>query len=44
MYEVLEPTRIYVKPFLRIADAVGVKAAVHIKGDAYLKFDRLTLF
>ena len=44
VYEVLEPTRIYVKPFLRVADAVRVKAAVHITGDAYLKFDRLTLF
>jgi phosphoribosylformylglycinamidine cyclo-ligase len=44
VYEVLEPTRIYVKPFLKVADAVRVKAAVHITGDAYLKFDRLTLF
>ncbi|MEM2465692.1 MAG: phosphoribosylformylglycinamidine cyclo-ligase [Candidatus Bathyarchaeia archaeon] len=44
VYEVLEPTRIYVKPFLRVADEVKVKAAVHITGDAYLKFDRLMLF
>ncbi|MBS7637221.1 phosphoribosylformylglycinamidine cyclo-ligase [Candidatus Bathyarchaeota archaeon] len=44
VYEVLEPTRIYVKPFLRVADDVRVKAAVHITGDAYLKFDRLMLF
>ncbi len=44
VYEVLEPTKIYVKPFLRVADEVRVKAAVHITGDAYLKFDRLTLF
>jgi phosphoribosylformylglycinamidine cyclo-ligase len=44
VYEVLEPTKIYVKPFLRVADEVRVKAAVHITGDAYLKFDRLALF
>jgi len=40
----LEPTRIYVKPLLRVAEEVEVKAAVHITGDAYLKFDRLTRF
>ncbi|MDI6690777.1 MAG: phosphoribosylformylglycinamidine cyclo-ligase [Candidatus Bathyarchaeota archaeon] len=44
VYEVLEPTRIYVKPLLRVAEEVKVKAAVHITGDAYLKFDRLTKF
>ena len=44
VYEVLEPTRIYVKPFLQVVDEVRVKAAVHITGDAYLKFDRLMLF
>ncbi len=44
VYEVLEPTKIYVKPFLRVADEVRVKAAVHVTGDAYLKFDRLMLF
>jgi len=44
LYEVLEPTRIYVKPFLRVAEELKVKAAVHITGDAYLKFDRLTKF
>jgi phosphoribosylformylglycinamidine cyclo-ligase len=42
--EVLEPTRIYVKPLLAVTDPVEVKAAVHITGDAYLKFDRLTKF
>jgi phosphoribosylformylglycinamidine cyclo-ligase len=42
--EVLEPTRIYVKPFLTVARAVKVKAAVHITGDAYLKFSNLTRF
>jgi phosphoribosylformylglycinamidine cyclo-ligase len=40
--EVLEPTRVYVKPFLRLAEKLHVKAAVHITGDAYLKFGRLT--
>jgi len=44
VYEVLEPTKIYVKPVLSVAENVKVKAAVHITGDAYLKFDRLTLF
>lgn len=44
VYEVLEPTRIYVKPLLKVAEEVKVKAAVHVTGDAYLKFDRLTKF
>jgi phosphoribosylformylglycinamidine cyclo-ligase len=42
--EVLEPTEIYVKPVLRVAGEVKVKAVVHITGDGYLKFDRLTKF
>ncbi|MDH5459852.1 MAG: phosphoribosylformylglycinamidine cyclo-ligase [Candidatus Bathyarchaeota archaeon] len=44
IYEVLEPTRIYVKPLLKVAEELKVKVAVHITGDAYLKFDRLTRF
>jgi phosphoribosylformylglycinamidine cyclo-ligase len=44
VYEVLEPTKIYVKPLLSVAEHVKVKAAVHITGDAYLKFDRLRKF
>jgi len=44
VYEVLEPTKIYVKPLLRVAEGLEVKAAVHITGDACLKFDRLTKF
>jgi phosphoribosylformylglycinamidine cyclo-ligase len=44
VYEVLESTKIYVKPVLRVAREVEVKAAVHITGDGYLKFDRLTQF
>ncbi|MGD0159341.1 MAG: phosphoribosylformylglycinamidine cyclo-ligase [Candidatus Bathyarchaeia archaeon] len=42
--EVLEPTVIYVKPFLAVAEKVEVKAAVHVTGDAYLKFNRLREF
>ena len=41
VYEALEPTRIYVKPFLKVAKDFKIKAAVHITGDAYLKFDKL---
>jgi len=44
VYEVLEPTKIYVRPLLRAAEELEVKAAVHITGDAYLKFDRLAKF
>ncbi len=40
--EVLEPTKIYVKPLLQLAREVKVKAAVHITGDAYTKFNNLT--
>jgi phosphoribosylformylglycinamidine cyclo-ligase len=42
--EVLEPTKIYVKPLLETARTVKVKAAVHVTGDAYLKFNNLTRF
>ena len=41
VYEVLEPTKIYVNPFLRICEELFIKAAVHVTGDAYLKFDNL---
>jgi phosphoribosylformylglycinamidine cyclo-ligase len=44
IHEVLEPTRIYVKPILKVVKELGVKAAVHITGDAYLKFDPLAKF
>jgi len=40
VYEALEPTRIYVKPFLNAAKEVNIKGAVHVTGDAYIKFDR----
>lgn len=42
--EALEPTRIYVKPFHRLAETLNVKGAVHVTGDAYLKFERLSIF
>ena len=42
--EVLEPTKIYVKPFLKMAEVVKIKGAVHITGDAYLKFNHLAKF
>jgi phosphoribosylformylglycinamidine cyclo-ligase len=42
--EVLEPTKIYVKPLLKTAQTVKVKAAIHVTGDAYLKFNNLTRF
>lgn len=41
VHEVLEPTRIYVKPIVALVQKLEVKGAVHITGDAYLKFDRL---
>jgi phosphoribosylformylglycinamidine cyclo-ligase len=42
--EALEPTKIYVKPLLKLAKEVKVKAAVHITGDAYTKFNNLSNF
>jgi phosphoribosylformylglycinamidine cyclo-ligase len=44
VYEVLEPMEIYVKSLLKVAEKLKVKAAVHITGDAYLKFERLAKF
>ena len=42
--EALEPTKIYVTPLLKTTEEVTVKAAVHITGDAYLKFNNLARF
>jgi phosphoribosylformylglycinamidine cyclo-ligase len=44
VYEALEPTKIYVNPLVKAAEAVTVKAVVHITGDAYLKFNNLARF
>lgn len=44
VHEVLTPTKIYVRPLLRTAEQVCIKAAVHITGDAYLKFNNLSSF
>jgi len=44
IYEVLEPTKIYVKPVLDAAKNHEMKGLVHITGDAYLKFNRLMKF
>lgn len=44
VFEVLEPMRIYVKPVMKLVDNHLIKAAVHITGDAYLKFNRLMQF
>jgi len=44
VFEALEPTKIYVKSLLKIAKEVKVKAAVHITGDAYMKFSNLADF
>jgi phosphoribosylformylglycinamidine cyclo-ligase len=44
VFEALEPTKIYVKPLLKLNSEVKVKAAVHITGDAYMKFNNLTSF
>ncbi|MGD6934811.1 MAG: phosphoribosylformylglycinamidine cyclo-ligase [Candidatus Bathyarchaeia archaeon] len=40
--EALEPTKLYVKPLLKLASEVKIKAAVHITGDAFTKFNNLT--
>ncbi len=41
IFEALEPTRIYVKEFMQLQKSIKILAAVHITGDAYLKFSRL---
>ena len=41
IYEMLKPTKIYVKPFLKVAQKFEILGAVHITGDAYLKFKKL---
>jgi len=40
--EALVPTKIYVKPVLKAMKELEVKGAVHVTGDAYLKFKNLS--
>jgi phosphoribosylformylglycinamidine cyclo-ligase len=40
IFECLKPTKIYVKPFFKVFDKFEILAAVHITGDAYLKFKK----
>ena len=42
IYECLKPTKIYVQPFLKVAEKFEILGAVNITGDAYLKFRKLT--
>lgn len=44
IYEALEPTKIFVKPLQAVLKHHQIKGAVHITGDAYLKFGRLRKF
>jgi phosphoribosylformylglycinamidine cyclo-ligase len=44
IYEVLEPTRIYAKAIGNLVNKKWAKAAVHVTGDAYLKFGKLSQF
>lgn len=41
IYECLEPTKIYLKPFLKVAGKFEILGAIHITGDAYSKFKKL---
>lgn len=42
--EMLKPTKIYVKEFLKSAQSIKIKGAVHITGDSYTKFNNLARF
>ncbi|MCW3981178.1 MAG: phosphoribosylformylglycinamidine cyclo-ligase [Candidatus Bathyarchaeota archaeon] len=44
IYEALEPTRIYANYLNEVMKEHDVKGAVHITGDAYLKFEKLMAF
>ena len=41
VYECLKPTKIYVKPFLKVAERFEILGAINITGDAYLKFKKI---
>lgn len=42
VYETLEPTRIYVKEFLKTAGQIEILGASNITGDAYIKIGKMT--
>ena len=42
IFELLKPTRIYVKPFHEIMKWFDINGAVHVTGDAYIKFNKLS--
>ena len=42
LYHAIEPTKIYVRELLKIGKDFDILGAVHITGDAYLKFQKLT--
>ncbi|HIH20795.1 TPA: hypothetical protein HA244_06005 [Candidatus Micrarchaeota archaeon] len=44
LQQCISPTKLYVKPFLALAQEVEVKAAFNVTGDSYLKFDKLSEF
>jgi phosphoribosylformylglycinamidine cyclo-ligase len=44
IFEILKPTEIYSKPMEYVTESYKVKGAVHITGNAYLKFDRIMRF
>lgn len=41
IFEYLKPTKIYVKPFLKVTEKFEILGAINITGDAYLKFKKL---
>ncbi len=41
IFECLKPTKIYVRPFLKVVEKFEILGAVNITGDAYLKFRKL---
>lgn len=41
IFECLKPTKIYVKPLLKVTEKFAILGAINITGDAYLKFKKL---
>jgi phosphoribosylformylglycinamidine cyclo-ligase len=44
VFEALTPTNIYVDEILELMSKIDVRGAVHITGDAYIKFDKIFAF